>query len=209
MITDSPHLENEYNERSRSALPKIIAALCALLVTAAILGGYAYLRRRHAEEALAKAKAAQQAEVPSSVPKGPAKAHILVDEPTLKGSQSIVGGSVKNISHETLAGLTVELELRRRKDGLIDQMSIPLDPPQLDPEQEGRYSVVLLAQDYSSAKLVGLRSSRDSSLIAYSSAPGQKRPLERLEPKTIVVQRPSPGGRSEFLNSPDNPARVP
>ena len=47
----------------------------------------------------------------------------------------------------------------------------------------------------------------ESTLIAYSSSPGKKRPLEKIEPRTIVVK---PGGKpGEFINGPDNPVKVP
>jgi hypothetical protein len=211
MITDSPHLEENFNEGRRSVLPKIIAVVCALAVGVGVLVGYGFLRRRYAQQQLAKAeeaRRAQEALAPTNVPKGPAKVHILVDDALLKGPQTEVRGSVKNISRENLSGLSVELEFRRRKDGLTDLMSIPLDPPQLAPDQEGRYSVILQTRDYGSARLVGVRTSVNSNLIAHISSPGQKRPPERLEPKIIIVQRPS-SGREEFLNSPDKPARVP
>jgi hypothetical protein len=79
---------------------------------------------------------------------------------------------------------------------------------ELEPGQEGRYSLILQAQDYSSVKLTGLTAGEKSGLIAFSSSPGQKRPPERLDSKTIIIQKPSPG-RGEFLNSPDRPTRIP
>ena len=63
------------------------------------------------------------------------------------------------------------------------------------------------AQDFASIRLVGVKADPQESLIAYSSAQGKKRPPERLEPRTIVVKRA--GRPGEFLNTPDNPSRVP
>ncbi|HET6892251.1 MAG TPA: FxLYD domain-containing protein, partial [Pyrinomonadaceae bacterium] len=180
-----------------------------LLVTAALVAGYAYLRRRHSQQVAAQALQAQQERAAQNVPapKGPAKAHILVDDALLKGGQTIIGGTVKNTSNEKLSGVSVELVLRRRKDATVEQTSVPIEPADLEPNQEGRYSLKLPAQDYSAVRLVSLRSG-DSNLLAYTSSPGQKRPPERIEPKVVIV--PRSGSRSgEFLNSPDNPARVP
>jgi len=205
MLTTLPHSEEGFDEPRGSLGLKLIAGICAVVITAAVFSGYAYLRKRHQQQSLANATPALAS---SNTPKGPPRVHILVDDALLKGGQTIIGGSVKNISREKLGALSVELELRRRKDGAAELRSVPLDPPQLEPEKEGRYSLVLKAQDYGSVRLIGLKSSGDSTLLSYTSSPGQKRSPERPEPNTITVQRPS-SGRGEFLNSPDNPARVP
>ena len=89
----------------------------------------------------------------------------------------------------------------------LEEALLPVTPAQLQPEQEGVYSMQAPAQDFSSIRLAGLKADPQSSLIAYSSSQGKKRPPERLEPRTIVVKRA--GRPGEFLNSPDNPSRVP
>ena len=204
-MTNLPHSEEAFDEPGRSLGLKLIAGICAVVITAALFFGYAYLRKRHEQQNLVKAV---QELASSNTPKAPPKVHILVDDALLKGGQTIIGGSVKNISGESIGALSVELELRRRKDGTAELKSVPLDPPQLEPEKEGRYSLVLPARDYGSVRLIGLKSSGDSALLSYTSSPGQRRPPERLDPRAITAQRPS-SVRGEFLNSPDNPARVP
>jgi hypothetical protein len=114
---------------------------------------------------------------------------------------------VKNISKQELAGLHVVIELRRRKDGGLEESLLPVSPAPLQPEQEGVYSMQAPAQDFASIRLAGVKAEPQSNLIAYSSAQGKKRPPERLEPRVIVVKRA--GRPGEFLNSPDNPSRVP
>jgi hypothetical protein len=186
---------------------KLIAVTCALLVTAAVFTGYAYIRKRHAQ-VLARAQqdmAAQNTSAQNTA-KGPPKVHISMDDALLKSGRTIIGGSVKNISGEKLGGLSVELELRRRGGGSPEQRLVALEPPQLESEQEGRYSLTVSSRDYGSVRLVGLRGGPDSQLLAYTSEPGQKRPPERLEPKVIPGQKRS---QNEFLNSPENPTRVP
>ena len=209
MLTDSSHTDLLIEEK-QPASRKLAAILAALLVTAVLIAGYAYLRRRHSQQVAAQALQAQQeraAQNPTAAPKGPAKAHILVDDALLKGGQTIIGGTVKNTSNEKLSGLAVELVLSRRKDASVEQTSVPIEPADLEAGQEGRYSLQLPAQDYSAVRLVSLRSG-DSNLLAYTSSPGQKRPPERIEPKVVIVPRSGSRG-GEFLNSPDNPARVP
>jgi hypothetical protein len=198
-MTNSLH-EELFVEPKGSFGLKLIAAIAAVVITIAVLAGYAYLRQRHAVNRGAPASISQ------TEAKRSAKALVLVDEALLQGNKTIVGGTVKNTSAETLGQVTVELELKRRKDGATEKMVIPLEPSQLEPSQEGRYSLELKGQDYGSARLVGLRAGPDSSTIGYTSGPGQKRPPERLESKTIIVGRPPPK-RGEFLNSQDNPAR--
>jgi hypothetical protein len=202
-MTDSLHEEVFLEPKSSSSL-KLIAGIAAVVVTLAVVFGYAYLRRRHAEQSAAIELAKKEAVPPKLTP----KALVLVDDALIQGNRTVVGGIVKNTSAEVLRQVTVGLELRRRKDATTEQRFIALTPADLETGQEGRYSMELKASDYGSARLVGLRVGSDSSLIAYTSGAGQKRAPERLEQKTIIVGRPAakPG---EFLNSPDNPARVP
>ncbi|MBA3257217.1 MAG: hypothetical protein H0T64_11285 [Pyrinomonadaceae bacterium] len=205
MLTDSTHTEL-FIEEKRSTGRKLVAVVCALTVTAIVFAGYTYLRKRSAQQRLAAIAA--QAPPTSDIPKGPAKAHILVDDALLRGGQTIIGGTVRNISAEKLSGLTVALELRRRKDGSLEQTSATVEPHDLEPDQEGRYVLKLPAQQYISVRLVGLKGEADSAQLAYTTASGQKRPPERIEPKVVTVPRSGSRG-GEFLNSPENPARVP
>ena len=203
MLTDS--VESELLREEKGAMGrKLIAALLALAFTATVLAGYLYFRNRHARQSLAGA----QSRVVSSAPKGPAKAHILIDEAMLKGGQTIIGGLVKNISQETLSGLAVDLELKRRTGGTSERMTVPLTPAQLQPSQEGSYALKVPAQHFSSVRLVSLTSEPNATQLVFTTGPGQKRPPERIEPKVVVVPRP-PSKGGDFLNTPDNPARVP
>jgi hypothetical protein len=184
---------------------KLLAVLCALLITGGLLVGYAYMRKRHVQRTLAQLVPSEPAD---NSPKGPPKAQIIVDEPMLKGKETIIGGIVKNLSSQRLNGLSVRLELRRRKDASLVESLVALEPSNLEADQEGAYSVKFPAQEYASVRLVGLIGEPNSSPLAYISAQGKQRPPERIEPKTIVISRPS-SKRDEFLNSPDKPARVP
>ena len=200
MITESEH-EEIFIEASESSGLKMVAAIAALVITALIFVGYAYLRKRQA-----------QSNVPAQLagaaqPKSSPQALILVDEALLQGSNTLLGGTVRNISNGRLTGLSVELELRRRKDGTAENKMVAVNPADIDPQQEGRYSLQLKAQEYASAKVTALHAGAEATL-PYTLAQGEKRPLERLESKTIKIDKRT-GKRSEFLNSPDNPARVP
>ncbi|MFN2498870.1 MAG: hypothetical protein ABR557_07295 [Pyrinomonadaceae bacterium] len=200
MITESEH-EEIFIQASESSGLRMVAAISALVITALIFVGYAYLRKRQAQSILP----AQPAAI--AQPKAPPQALILVDEALLQGTNTLLGGMVKNISNGRLSGLSVELELRRRKDGTPEKKLVPVSPADIDSQQEGRYSLQLKAQEYSSARVVALHAEAGATL-PYTLAQGEKRPLERLESKTIKVDKPS-GKRSEFFNSPDKPARVP
>lgn len=199
MITEDH--EEVFIKATESSGLKIAAAVSALLITALVFVGYSYLRKRHAQSVA-------RAEQAAGAPKAPPRALILVDEPLLQGSNTVLGGTVKNISNEKLNGLSVELELKRRSGGTIEKKQVPLTPADLDPSAEGRYSLQLKAQEYASAKVTALHAAPEASLVPYTLSQGEKRPPERLESKTIKIDKP-PGKRSEFLNSPENPARVP
>lgn len=203
MLTDSVDSELLHEEKP-SFGRKLIAGLLALLFTAAVLSAFLYFRNRHVRDV----SELQQREALTNVPRGPVKAHILMDEAISKGGQTTIAGTVKNISHETLSGLAVELELKSRAGRSLERMQVPLNPAQLEQNQEARYLLKLPTQNFGAVRLVSLTAEPNATQLAFTTAVGQKRPLEKIEPKVVVVPRPrSKGG--EFLNSPDNPARVP
>lgn len=191
-----------YAETKGSIVRKLLAGTAALVITALVFSGYALLRKRHAQETASLSQATAE-------PRQPPKALILVDDALPQGGKTIIGGIVRNTSAEKLEGLSVEIELKRRKDGVAETQLLALEPNRLDPEQEGRYSLQLKAQDYGSARLVALKVGPNLISLPYTTAQGQKRPPERLESKTITIGKPPSSKRGEFLNSPDTPARVP
>ena len=204
MINDPLHAEEALAREKESSKRKLLAVVCAVAVTAMLLVGYGVVRKRYTERIIAENTPPP---VVDSGPKGPPLAHIVIDEPTLEKGMTTIGGVVRNISKQELSGLSVVLELRRRKDGGLEQSTLPVTPTPLQPEQEGSYSLKVSAQEFASIRLAGLKSDPESALVAYTSAQGKKRTPERIEPRTIVVKR---GGKpGEFINTPDNPGRIP
>jgi hypothetical protein len=201
MINDPFHPEQAVAREQESNKRKLLAAVCAVAVTALLLVGYGYIRKYHAQKVLTDNAPPPVVE---TGPKGPPLAHVVIDEPSLAKGMTTIGGVVKNISRQELTNLSVVIELRRRKDGGLEKSVLPVTPAQLQPEQEGSYSVTMPAQNVA---LMGVKADPQSALIAYSSSQGKKRTPERLEPRTIVVKRSGKPG--EFINSPDNPGRVP
>jgi len=204
MINDPFHPEEAIARERDSGRRKLLAVVCAVGITAILLVGYGYMRKDHTQEIRSNNTPPP---VTDSGPKGPALAHVVIDEPSLSKGVTTIGGVVKNISKQELTGLYVVLELRRRKDGGLEESLLPVTPAQLQPDQEGAYSMKAPAKDFASIRLAGLKADPQSALIAYSSSQGKKRPPERLEPRTTVVKRA--GRPGDFLNSPDNPGRVP
>ena len=204
MINDPFHPEDAIARERDSNKRKLLAVVCAVGISAILLVGYGYIRKYHAEKVIANNTPPPVAD---TGPKGPPLAHVVVDEPTLEKGMTTIGGVVKNISKQELSGLSVVIELRRRKDSGIEESVLPVTPAQLQPEQEGSYSLKVSAQEFASIRLAGLKADPQSSLIAFHSSQGKKRTPERLEPRTIVVKRSGKPG--EFINTPDNPARVP
>ena len=203
MINDPFHPEEAIARERDSNKLKLLAVVCAVALTALLLVGYGLVRKYHAQKVLAENTPPP---VVDAGPKGPALAHVVIDEPSIVKGMTTIGGVVKNISKQDLSGVSVVLELRRRKDNGLEQNILPVTPAQLQPEQEGSYSVTLPAQNFASIRLAGLKADPQSTLIAYSSSQGKKRTPERLEPKTIIVK---PAGKpGEFINSPDNPGRI-
>lgn len=197
--------ENIFAEPKSSSTLKLVAVIAAVAVTVIVFFGYTTIRKRHAAETAATLSAAQPKTDPRPVP----KALILVDDAMLKAGITTLGGTVTNTSNEELGPLAVELELKKRTGGDVEMRMVNLQPPNLKPQEEGRYSLQLKASEFGSARVVALRKVSDSASIGYTTAQGQKRPNERLESKTVVVDKPRSKGSGEFLNTPDNPARVP
>lgn len=203
MINDPFHPEEAIAREKDSTRRKLLGVVCAVGVTALLLAGYAFIRRFHAQQILANQTPPPVVE---SGPKGPAVAHILVDEPLLDKGVTTIGGVVRNISPSQLSGLAIDLQLNRR-NGEKEQKLVAVGPATLQPQEEGTYALKLPASEYGSVTLIGLRADPEAKQIAFSKSPGRHRPPERLQPKTVVVRK---SGRSgEFLNTPDNPGRVP
>ncbi len=196
-------------EAKRSTLTLVVALICALAITAALFGGYMYLRRRHAQNE----RAQQQAQAPPTTKTlGPPLLQIYEDDAMLKGGKATISGTVINISTDTLKDIAVELELRRRNNAATEIRSVPLTPSELTPEGQGRYVLTVLTRDFSNTRLVRIKSSTRSTDIPFKTAPGAQRPPEPPPQtnRTIIVPKPTPRkGEEEFINSPDNPARVP
>jgi hypothetical protein len=204
MINDPFHPEEAIAREKESSRRMWLGVVCAVGLSAILLVGYGYFRKRHARQVLENSAVPV---VDNGLPKGPPLAHVVIDEPSLEKGMTTLGGSVKNISERELTGLSVAIELIRRKDGAAEQKSISLEPSKLQPQQEASYSLTVSAQDYGSIRFIGVKADPESTLIACTKAAGKKRALERLEPRTVVVKK---GGRpGEFINSPDNPGRVP
>jgi len=204
MINDPFHPEEAIEREKETTRGRLFGVVCAVAITALLLVGYAFIRRFNSQQILAN-----QTPPPTTDngPKGPPVAHILVDQPSLEKGMTKIGGIVKNTSPSELNGLAIALQLHRRKDGSSEEKLVPVEPGKLQPLEEGAYSLILPASDYGSITLVGLRANPEAKLVAFTTAPGKPRTPERLEPRTIIVKRPGHDG--EFINTPDNPTRVP
>ena len=193
-------------KRGRSSLVKIVSLLLALAVTAALLVGFLIWRKRHEERVAVEPQPQAKAVRPAL----PLKVQVYMDEAVRKGQQALVSGTVHNISGEALSNIVLEVELTRRKDASTEVRSIGVEPKELAPDQKGRYALSLTG-DYSSIKILSITSGSNAMEIGFKKAPGVQRPVEPPhEPKTIIVNRPSaPKQGEEFINTPDNPAKIP
>lgn len=184
-----------------------IALLFALGLTAALLGGYMALRWRHAKRVEAEQAAENQKAKPTPSP----KLQLFVDEAMMKGSQAVIAGTLLNISNEKLTDLTVEVELKRRKDGVPEKRTLKVEPSDLEPEAQGRYSISVPSGEYRESRVLQVKSNARSNEVAFKTVPGAQRPPERLPQttKTIIV-KPTPhrGKGEEFINTPDTPVTV-
>jgi hypothetical protein len=204
MINNPFHHEEAIAQQHESNKRVFLAVVCAVAVTALLIAGYAYIRRSHAQRILAENTPPPTTD---SGPKGPPRAHVVIDEPTLDKGFTVIGGVVKNISDRELSRVAVVIELRRRKDGGVEEEALIVTPAVLQPNEEGFYSMKASVQDFASIRLAGLKADPQATHIVYTSAQGKKRSPERVEPRTVIVKRSGKPG--EFINTPDNPGRLP
>ena len=213
-VSEDPASTGNFDEREgRSPLVMVAAVICALALTGGLFLGYMFLKKRHAEQVNAQAQAQKAAALAAQPnrPTGPPVLQVFVDDAMLKGSQTIIGGTLLNISQETLTGLTVELTLGSRRGGQTETRAVAVEPQDLAPQQQGRYSIKLPAQDYGYVRLSKIKSGGRAEELAYKTAPGAQRPPEVIKPevKTIIVKQPPKRGKGEeFINTPDNPAKI-
>jgi hypothetical protein len=202
-----PHLLLEESESPPSKWVKFGAIACALAVAVALLIGYRYLRARQLE----RVRAAQQGEQAAKIA-APPEAQIFENEARLKGSDAIISGTIRNISDKKLEDLSLEMELKRRSAAATERRTIEVDPADLEPGAEGRYSLSLRSSEWSGARVSSLISAGRNETIAFKSAVGARRPPERLPQgnQKIVVTPPRPRQKGEeFINTPDTPVRIP
>jgi hypothetical protein len=190
-------------EESRHTRRLLIGMLCALLLTGSVCGGYLYLRKRH-ERQIATAAAAEKVE------KEKAKIEVAVDEARTEGKKSILGGTIHNISSDTLHNLAVELQLRRRTGGATEARIVMPESTDLAPDAKTHYRLEVPVQDYNSATFSRVVIGDAHLAIAFKAIPGAERPPLPPVPsgKTIVVARPAPKD-GEFINTEQNPGKVP
>ena len=204
-LDPTPYSTTPTTTNVRSISTYIISVLVALLIGANLLIGYLYLQRRNAQRASVQSTTKAIANPPALQP----SVQIIENDAMLKGSQAVVSGIVVNISTAPLSNLNLEFELRRRKDGALESRVATITPGQIEPNQQGKYSLVV-PRDYSSAKIKRLAS--NSIDLGFKTAPGLPRPPEPPPQtvKTIIVKRPpNKNAGGDFINTPDTPAKVP
>ena len=189
----------------KSLAAKVWPVLLALVLTVGLVGGYFYLRGRN-ERALAL----QRAEAEKANETAPPVAQIFQDEVRLAaGGQAVVGGTVRNISAEKLEGLSVEIELKGRTGGGTQVRQVSVEPRDLQPGEEGKYSLQIVPKDWSGVRVARLLSEARGGEVPFKPELGARRPAEgRPSPKVVVEPRPRQKG-DDFINTPDKPIRIP
>jgi len=189
-------------EEKRRTKRLLIGILCAVLLTGAVLGGYIGLRKRHERQVAAAAEAEIKRQAP--------RVEVFVDDALVNGKTTTLGGTVHNISAENLQNIAVELQLRRRVGAGLDTKVVELETPDLAPDARAHYSIQVATEDYISATFSHVVSGADRAAVPFKALPGNPRPpLDAPGSKTIIVDKRNPGKGDEFINTPNNPGRVP
>lgn len=191
-------LEDEERRHGRRLL---VGLLCALLLTSIVLGGYLWLRKRHERQLSAALEVETQKKAP--------KVEVFVDDSLVDKGKALLGGTIHNISNEPVRGLAVELQLRRRVGGGVETRIVVPESTELAPDASTRYSVELPSQDYISSTFSRVVAGENRAALPFKALPGAARPpMDVPASKTITVSRPTTK-RDEFINTPNNPGKVP
>lgn len=192
-------IDEEEKRRTRRFL---IGLVCALVLTGLVFGGYMLLRKRHERQVAA----ATQVEVQKKA----AKVRVSVDDPIVNGNRTVLGGTIENISNEALQNIAVELQLRRRVGSGVDTKTVTPELTDLAPGAQTRYSVEVATQDYIASTFARVVGGSDRAAIPFKAQPGNAAPaMDSPGSKTIVVDKPRSSKKDEFINTPNNPGRVP
>ncbi|HEX8336983.1 MAG TPA: hypothetical protein VF621_09645 [Pyrinomonadaceae bacterium] len=153
----------------------------------------------------------QKAPQATPTPKPSPEAHVFLDEARLAKPYAIVGGSVQNVGRGKLEKLSVEVELRRRDNSGVETREIKVEPGDLEPGQQGKFSLKVLSEEWSGSRVKGLRSGARAQEVAFRSLPGAKRPPEKIKNDVVIVNAPAKkrSGGDDFINTPDTPYSVP
>lgn len=151
----------------------------------------------------------QKAAQATPTPKPEPQAHVFVDEAMLAKPYAIIGGAVQNVGSERLEKLWVEVELRRRADSGLEMREVKVEPADLEPGQQGKFSLKVLSEEWSGSRVVRLR--RGVQEVAFRSLPGAKRPPEKFKDNAVIVKTPAKKRSigDDFINTPDTPYSVP
>ena len=184
-----------------------MAMLAAILLTLSALSGCQNSSVERPSGDASEQKTAQTRPVAPTP-----EANIFADEAMMAKPYAIIGGAVENISGQRLEKLSVEIELRRREDGSVERREVRVEPSDLEPGRQGKFSLKVLSEEWSGSRVVGLRSgSRQPQEVAFKAQPGAKRPPEKIKPNVGTVKTPAQkrSNNSDFINTPDTPYKVP
>jgi hypothetical protein len=200
--------DNHETTGGRALLTRAIAIACAALVVGGMILGYTLLRQRHAARLSTLTRPAD----PPPAHRPQPVLQVYEDEAVLKGPVAIIGGTVRNVSAEKITGITIELEMTRRKDRGAEPRAIPLAPKDLAPGELGRYSLAVPTRDFSDARIRRIRSLDQGRDLAYRSAPGAQRPRapapDSRQPYDAPKRPAKPSG-DDFINTPDTATKIP
>lgn len=192
-------------------LKNLLAAAGMPLLAACVLTLFAFsgCRQPPAGKTSGDASAQKTAQTrPEAVPTP--EANVFVDEAMLAKPYAIIGGAVENIGAQRLEKLSVEIELRRREDGSVERREVSVQPEDLEPGKQGKFSLKVLSEEWSGSRVLRLRSGSRQQEVAFRPQPGAKRPPERVKPNVVTVKTPQKNsGNSDFINTPDTPYSVP
>ena len=192
--------------KNPSSAPRIVPFAVCLLAASALAGcGQKTASTPAGDTAAGKGVQTQPAAIPTP------EANIYADEAMLAKPYAIIGGTVENVGAERLEQLSVEIELRRRADGSVERREVELEPGDLEPGGQGKFSLKVLSDEWSGSRVVRLRSGARPQEVAFRPLPGAKRPPERIKDNVIIAKPTGPKKPSggDFINTPDTPYKVP
>lgn len=188
---------------------RIIALAAAVIVVAVIAFGFAALRSSYGVDK-SSASIVKNAEPQTAATPAQVQIQVLQNDVYVRAGQAVIGGSVRNVSNETIENINLRLKLENRVTAETKFENLELKPSTLAPQSEATYGLKLPVGQWNAISVQQITASgndNSQALLSFRTGQGKLRPIEAApsgKTKIVVVERRlKPKNGEEFINTPE------